>query len=966
MAIRIYSLAKDLGLDSKELVDLCARIGIQGKGSALASLEEDEILRIKKHLEEKSAPSAPVAKEALKPQRETPKEAPIRDLGTKPQAPRRDLSSIRAKMGGADRTGTVDSATTAVAERAPTLSEEPPSAEVPDQASASDIATQVSANEISEETRDKSSPRAAEGLSRDDFYSPADVSGKMRVIGRGKSTEPKPSGESSSRVRKTRDPVININLAKIPKSAGPSPAPKPAEPVAQKPIVKLTPDVLKGVQQPPTKSGEKSGSSPSKSGTGTGRATAPSQTQHAGLTEFKQAAENKLNQKHRKPSDDVEEPVRKKGLASLEASRSERSSLRNATRIQTTRDLASVEEEEERRAAALRPKKKFGTATGKKEKISLTMPCTIRSFCEAAGVTGGRVLRSLMGMGTMANINASLTQEQAELVAIDLGVEIEFKQAETLEDSVIAKLDSFEDNPDDLVVRPPIVTFLGHVDHGKTSLLDYLIGTKIVAGEAGGITQHIRAYQVKKDGRAVSFVDTPGHEAFTEMRARGANVTDIAILVVAADDGIMPQTEEAISHAKAAGVPIVVAANKCDLPGADVQRIMTQMTEHGLTPSAWGGDVEVVQTSAITGQGMDELLDTILTVAELHDYKANPKRAAMGVCLESEQSADRGVIAKVMVRTGTLRVGDIVVCGSTFGRVKALYDTLKRNKQMTESGPSMPVNITGLEKAPEAGEKFYVIDDIAQARQLAAGREQLLRKQSLSGTSPKVSFETFQELLQSGKLGVKEEKVTLNLIVRADARGSLEAIEKELGKLDHPEVEIRILQKSVGGITVADVTLASASQAVIVGFNVIPDEAARALADTRNVEIRRYDIIYNLAQDIRALIEGKLKPEEKVIELGRALVKQVFSVSRVGTIAGCYVAQGTVERGCRVRVNREGRKIGDYVLDTLKRVKEDVKEVNRGMECGIKLGGFNDVKVDDVLEAYRIEEVARTLGSSKS
>ncbi len=967
MAIRIYSLAKDLGLDSKELVDLCARIGIQGKGSALASLEEEEILRIKKHLEERSAPAAPVVKEALKPQREATKEAPIRDLGTKPQAPRRDLSSIRAKMGGADRTGAVDSATTAVAERAPTLSEEPPSVEDFDQTVTPDTSSAVSAKESSEETREKSSTRAgSESLTREDFYSPADVSGKMRVIGRGKSSEPKPPGEGTGRQRKTRDPVININLAKIPKSAGPSPAPKPAEPVAQKPIVKLTPDVLKGVQQPQSKAGEKAGGGSVKPGTGSGRATAPSQTQHAGLTEFKQAAENKLNQKHRKPSEDVEEPVRKKGLASLEASRSERSSLRNATRIQTTRDLATVEEEEERRAAALRPKKKLGTASGKKEKISLVMPCTIRSFCEAAGVTGGRVLRSLMGMGTMANINASLTQEQAELVAIDLGVEIEFKQAETLEDSVIAKLDLFEDNPDDLTVRPPIVTFLGHVDHGKTSLLDYLIGTKIVAGEAGGITQHIRAYQVKKDGRAVSFVDTPGHEAFTEMRARGANVTDIAILVVAADDGIMPQTEEAISHAKAAGVPIVVAANKCDLPGADVQRIMTQMTEHGLTPSAWGGEVEVVQTSAITGQGMDELLETILTVAELHDYKANPKRAAMGVCLESEQSADRGVIAKVMVRTGTLRVGDIVVCGSTFGRVKALYDTLKRNKQMTEAGPSMPVNITGLEKAPEAGEKFYVIDDIAQARQLAAGREQLLRKQSLSGTSPKVSFETFQELLQSGKLGVKEERVTLNLIVRADARGSLEAIEKELGKLDHPEVEIRILQKSVGGITVADVTLASASQAVIVGFNVIPDEAARALADTRNVEIRRYDIIYNLAQDIRSLIEGKLKPEEKVIELGRALVKQVFSVSRVGTIAGCYVAQGTVERGCRVRVNREGRKIGDYVLETLKRVKDDVKEVSRGMECGIKLGGFNDVKVDDVLEAYRIEEVARTLSSSKS
>jgi translation initiation factor IF-2 len=393
---------------------------------------------------------------------------------------------------------------------------------------------------------------------------------------------------------------------------------------------------------------------------------------------------------------------------------------------------------------------------------------------------------------------------------------------------------------------------------------------------------------------------------------------------------------------------------------------MTQMTEHGLTPSAWGGDVEVVPTSAITGKGMDELLDTVLTVAELNDYRANPKRAATGVCLESEQSADRGVIAKVMVQSGTLRVGDIVVCGNTFGRIKALYDTLKRAKQLTEAGPSMPVNITGLERPPEAGEKFYVIDDIAQAREVAAARETLTRTQSLSGTSPKVSFETFQELVQSGKLGVKEEKVILNLIIRADARGSLEAIEKELTKLDHPEVEIRILQRSVGGITVADVTLASASQAVIVGFNVIPDEAARALADVRNVEVRRYDIIYNLANDIRAMIEGRLKPEEKVVELGRALVKQVFTVSKVGTIAGCYVAQGTIERGCRVRVNREGRRIGDYMLDTLKRIKDDVKEVNRGMECGIKLAGFNDVKVDDVLEAYKIEEVARTLDSSRS
>jgi len=812
-------------------------------------------------------------------------------------------------------------------------------------------------------TDDKpSSERTTEGLSRRDFYSPAATSGRVRVLGGARPGEPK---AASDKPKRTRDPVLNIKLAGIPKSGTATPQSKAPEQATQKPIVKLTPDVIQGVRRGMDKPSEKPAAlgSPTKPNVpmGGGRASLPSQTQHAGLAGFQANAENKLNAKNKKPVVEEEAPVKKKGLAGLESSRKDR-----GPRNKTSRDLANIEEDDRGRYAkgSRRPKPKPTAA--RKEKVILAMPCSIRSFSEAAGVTAARVLRSLMTMGTMANINASLNQEQAELIATDLGVELEFKQAETLETSLIGKINDEEDNPADLVTRPPIVTFLGHVDHGKTSLLDYLIGTKIVSGEAGGITQHIRAYQVKKDGRAISFVDTPGHEAFTEMRARGANVTDIAIIVIAADDGIMPQTEEAISHAKAAGVPIVVAANKCDLPGADINRVMTQMTQYGLTPSAWGGDVEVVPTSAITGEGMDELLETVLTVAELHDYRANPKKAAVGVCLESEQASDRGVIAKVMVQGGTLRVGDIVVCGSSFGRIKALGDTLKRNKQMTECGPSMPVNITGLDKAPEAGERFHVLDDIGQARQIAASREVLVRAQSLSGTSQKVSFETFQELLQSGKLGVKEDKVVLNLIIRADARGSLEAIEKELTKLDHPEVEIKILQRSVGGITVADVTLGSASQAVIVGFNVIPDEAARALADLRNVEVRRYDIIYNLALDIKALIEGRLKPEERVVELGRALVKQVFAVSRVGTIAGCYVAQGTIERGCRIRVNREGRRIGDYSLETLKRVKDDVKEVPRGMECGIKLGGFNDVKVDDVLEAYRIEEVARKLELARS
>lgn len=979
MAVRIYSLAKDVGLDSKELVDLCTRLGILNKGSALASLDDDEIVKIKKHLAEKAA-SAPPAPPAPIPTREPIKEAPIREPGARLGAAKRDLAAAKraalsSKQGGSTVPIDIgDKSPAESAESAPgtrTVGSDVNSAPAAETLPPKPVAeTPAASHSVQEEVEfSNPTPTGSPALRRDDYYSPAQTSGRVRVLGRpraggvnvGDSSKAGAERPTADR-KKSRAPVLN--LSPIPKTATPPVTGKSQEPAIQKPIVKLTPDVIKGIGKGMEKPADKPktpGSTAAKPAV-TGRASTPSQTMHAGLADFKANAENKINQKNKKIVDEDDSPASKKKVLAG-SGRSDR--LRNP-KIQTTKDLHLIEDEENnRRGGGGRVRKKQVTIA-RKEKAILVMPCSLRSFSEAAGVPAARVLRSLMMMGTMANINSTLTQEQAELVAADIGIDIEFKQAESLETSLINKLEAVEDKPEDMVTRPPIVTFLGHVDHGKTSLLDYLIGTKIVRGEAGGITQHIRAYTVKKDGRMIAFVDTPGHEAFTEMRARGANVTDIAILVIALDDGIMPQTVEAISHAKAAGVPIVVAANKCDLPGADVNRLMTQMTEHGLTPSAWGGDIEVVETSAITGHGMDALLETVLTVAELHEYKANPKRAATGVCLESGQDPNRGVTAKVMVQNGTLRVGDIVLCGSSFGRVKALYDTLKTNKQLTEAGPSVPVNITGLDRAPEAGEKFFVLDDIAQARQLAADRENAVRAQSLSGTSPKVSFETFQELLQTGKLGVKEEKVVLNLIIRADARGSLEAIEKELTKLDHPEVEIRILQKSVGGVTVADVTLASASHAVIVGFNVIPDEAARNLADTRNVEIRRYDIIYNLAQDIKALIEGRLKPEERVVELGRALVKQVFLVSRVGAIAGCYVLQGQVERGCRIRVNREGRKIGDYVLETLKRHKDDVKEVPRGMECGIKLAGFNDIKPDDLLEAYRIEEVARTLDSTRS
>ena len=499
---------------------------------------------------------------------------------------------------------------------------------------------------------------------------------------------------------------------------------------------------------------------------------------------------------------EAEDKPRKK-LAGMASPRAERSRGKGRARITLDQSSFGGGSRPYRPGrSGQRKRKGVSTAAPRKGHVVLELPCTIRSFSEAAGVPVGKVLGTLMGMGmqTGVNINAQLELETAELVATELDLSIQLKAAETLENSVIAELEHRQDDPESLVPRPPIVTFLGHVDHGKTSLLDYLIGIDVVSGEAGGITQHIRAYEIEKDGRSITFVDTPGHEAFTEMRARGANVTDIAVLVVAADDGIMPQTEEAISHAKAAEVPIVVALNKIDLEGVDTNRVMTQLTEHQLTPSEWGGDVEVVRTSATKGTGMDELLETLLTISEMNEYTANPNQSAIGVCLESEQQGDRGVVAKLIVQSGTMRVGDIVVCGSSYGRIRAMTDTLN-GKPIEAAGPSTPVNATGFDQPPGAGDRFHVLDDIGKAREIAASRAHASSQENLSGGTTKVSFENFQEMLLDGRLGKQAEKVKLNLIVRADVKGSLEAIDKELSKLDNPEVEVRVLQRSVGGVS---------------------------------------------------------------------------------------------------------------------------------------------------------------------
>lgn len=776
----------------------------------------------------------------------------------------------------------------------------------------------------------------------------------IRVLDSKKSSKHKKEVESPSGKREPakKDGPVNIRMAAMPEVKQP-PKAKVEEQKVQKPDIALPQDTIRKVRQrgsaPLQQFTENTKTKSKKKGKGAA-ASSPKELLDEIMSDSGQA---KPVRGKRSTAPQEESP----GLGNAREARTRNRKRTGAKRRvdEDTPSPLSYRRRHQRRRTGV------NTAAPRKEAVALELPCTVRTFSEAAGVPAGQVLKALMEMGSMANINAQIDDELAHILADDLGVELEFKAQESLEESLIEAIESQEDDPESLTPRPPVVTFLGHVDHGKTSLLDAIIGIQVARGEAGGITQHIRAYTVEKDGKQVSFVDTPGHEAFTEMRARGANVTDIAVLVVAADDGVMPQTEEAISHAKAAGVPIVVALNKVDLPGADINKAMQDLVTHDLLPSEWGGEIEVVKTSAITGEGLDTLLETLLVTAELHEYRANPNRPAVGVCLEAEQEPGRGVIAKMIVKNGTLRVGDVVLCGSAYGRVKAMYDTLDARKKVESAGPSVPVNLTGLDTPPAAGDKFFVLEDIADARQLAEDREHSARTEVLSPITKRVSLEDFQQRLESGNLAGNQDVSTLNLIIRADTQGSIEAIKKELGKLDHPEVQVRILQASVGGITVADITLAEASEAVVLGFNVVPDDAARSAADDKKVQIRRYDVIYKLTEDIKATLEGKLKPAEQTVELGTAMVLKTFNISRTGTIAGCRVMRGTIERNCRVRVIRDSRVIGDYNIDTLKREKDDAKEVRQGMECGIKLQGFNDIKEADSFEAYKIEEVARTL-----
>ena len=580
-------------------------------------------------------------------------------------------------------------------------------------------------------------------------------------------------------------------------------------------------------------------------------------------------------------------------------------------------------------------------------KLEYTDGMTLSEIAEELKMTPSSVLMKFMGLGYIMNLNAIVTREQAEMLCLELGIEYELKKLTDL-----MRFDEFEieDAEEDLVKRPPIVTIMGHVDHGKTTLLDTIRNSRVVKGEAGGITQHIGAYQVERNGEMITFIDTPGHAAFTEMRARGAQVTDICILVVAADDGVMPQTEEAISHAQQAKVPIIVAINKCDKPQANPDRVMQELSNFGLIPEEWGGKTIYCQVSALKGQGIDNLLDMIQLSAEIEDYKANPKRLASGTVIEAKMDKGRGNVATIIVQTGTLRTGDCIVLGNVFGKVRTMTDDLGR--KFKEAGPSVAVEITGLDGTPLAGDKFLVFEDEREAKQIASKR---LHKAWVEekGMNKAVSLESMFSDIKEG------EKKHLNILVKADTQGSCEAIKGSLEKLSNEEVSVSIIRCSVGAISDEDVNLALVSDAIIVGFNIRPTSNVRETARLKNVEIRFYNIIYKMIEEITAAVKGMLKPVYEEVVTGQAQVRETFVVSKVGTIAGCYVTDGVIERNSLVRVLRDGAVVYEGKLKSLKRFKDDVKEVKYGYDCGLMIEGFNDIKLDDIIEASVMKEVEK-------
>ncbi len=651
-------------------------------------------------------------------------------------------------------------------------------------------------------------------------------------------------------------------------------------------------------------------------------------TQRRGRDDSYQEESKKLKYLTIRRQRDIEER-----RARLDAAGGERLRLRPVRKIETRAQLQAP--------AVVRPTKAI-----------VSEPVSIKDLSAAIGIKSTDIISKLIEQGIMATANEVLSNEVAELVAMDFGCELTIEYKGTIEEQIAQQFEQYERKS--LEPRPVVATMLGHVDHGKTSLLDKIRSTTITASEAGGITQHIGAYQVDIGNSKVTFLDTPGHEAFTEMRARGANMTDVVVLVIAADDGVMPQTIEAIAHSKAANVPVIVALNKIDLPGVDTNRIYAQLAEYDLTPVEWGGETDIVKTSAITGQGINDLLEHIDYIRQVLDLKADDTIPATGWVVEAKMSPTRGAVATLLLKEGQLSKGSVVLAGATYGKVKNIKDSFGKN--IKTAIPSMPVEITGLNGVPQAGNKFYCLgNDLVKAK-TAADENQSRSRMNMLTRRTQITLDNLFSQIEAGN--VKE----LNIIIRADVQGSVNVLIKYLTELSTEEVKIKIIHASPGGITEGDVVLAEASNAIIIGFNVTADERVKKIADEKGVEIRFYNIIYRITEDLKKSMEGMLEPDQKEKTIGRATIRETFRVSRLGTIAGCHVNDGFVRKNAKIRLIRNNVITRDELtIESLKHFKDDVREVKAGMDCGIKIAKFDDVKVDDVLEFYEIVEVARTL-----
>jgi len=571
---------------------------------------------------------------------------------------------------------------------------------------------------------------------------------------------------------------------------------------------------------------------------------------------------------------------------------------------------------------------------------------TVGELSSSLGEPVGQIIKKLMGLGMMANINASLDFDTAEIIVSDYNKTL---KNETSRDEVNFEELEIIDDPKDLVERPPVITIMGHVDHGKTTLLDTIRKTNVASGEAGGITQAIGAYQIEYNGKKLTFIDTPGHAAFTEMRARGASITDIVIIIVAADDGVMPQTKEAIDHAKAAGVPIIVAVNKIDKPTANVEKVLTEMSANGLQPEEWGGDIMFVNISAVTGEGIDDLLERILLLSELGELKANPNRYASGTVIESKLDKNSGVVTNILVQNGTLRLGDPIVVGNISGKVRTLKND--KGENLVEALPSMPVSITGLSESPSAGDKFMAFESEKKAKAIATQRQKIEKERN---SRPKAAI-SLDDLFNRVEAGEKE----INVILKADVKGSEEAVKNSLLKLDVDGIKVNVIRSGIGGISESDVILADASKAIIIGFNIRPDHKVAETAKEKGIEVRYYDIIYKVVEDMEDALKGKLEPEFEEKILGTAEVRKLFKFSKVGTIAGSYVTSGVIKRNAKSRIIRDGVVINDSTIASIAREKDQVKEVKQGLECGITIDNFNDIKEGDVIEAYELIEIKK-------